>query len=65
MLPLHLDMRLRLRVAMDKIKGLEQEAEGVVVHVAVNPREQARVDDALADAAAQKTVYLEHVALGV
>ena len=52
MLPLHLGMRVRLIVAVDKTKGLVSEAEGVVVHVAVNPKDQARVADALTDACA-------------
>jgi hypothetical protein len=65
MFPVHLGMRVRLLVAIDKTKGLVQEAEGVVVHVAVNPKDQARVDDAFADVAGQRGVYLEHVPLGV
>ena len=65
MLALHLGMHVRLVVALEKTKGLVQEAEGIVVHIAENPKDQARVDAALADPTAQPHVYLEHVPLGI
>ena len=36
LLPLHEGMRVRLLIALDKARGLVREAEGLVVHVAVN-----------------------------
>lgn len=64
-LAVHLGMKVRLLVPLDKQKGLVQEAEGVVVHVAVNPKDQARVDASFAQAAPTDPLYLEHVALGL
>ena len=48
MLPIHLGMCVRLLVPLDKQKGLVQEAEGVVVDVAVNPLDTPRVEAAFA-----------------
>ena len=61
----HLGMRVRLLVPLDKRRGLVQEAEGDVVHVAMNPKDQARVDEAFAQDNPTDPLYLEHVPLGL
>ena len=65
MMPLHLGMRVRLLVHLDQRRGLVTDTQGVVVHVAVNPKDQARVDAAFALDAPTEPLYLEHVPLGV
>ena len=65
MLGVHLGMRVRLLAPLHKSKGLVQDAEGTVVHVAVNPKDQAAVDEALAPDSSKKEVYLKHVPLGL
>jgi hypothetical protein len=59
----HLGMRVRFLAPLDKTKGLVQEAEGVVVHIAVHPQEQDSVDAAFASNA--KQLYLTQVPLGL
>ena len=65
LLAVHLGMRVRLLVPLDKRRGLVQEAEGDVVQVAVNPKDQARVDEAFAQDNPTDPLYLEHVPLGL
>ena len=65
MLPVHLGMRVRLTDTLDKTKGLVKDAEGVIVHVALHPADQARVDAAAAAGDDREPVYLEHIPLGV
>ena len=48
MLILHLGMRVRLMEALDIEHGLVKDAEGVVVHMEVNPLDRPSVDAALA-----------------
>lgn len=63
---LHEGMRVRLMVALDKDRGLVREAEGVVVHVVINPLDQPLVDHAVGALGAKKPdIYLKHVPLGV
>ena len=65
MLPLHLGMRVRLLVAIDKRRGLVQNCEGVVVHIAANPEDESLVEAAFKLDAPTEPIYLKHVPLGV
>ena len=62
MLPLHLGMRVRLLEHLDLSRGLVKDAEGVVVHVAVNPGDEDEVREAQT---AQRPAYLRHLPFGV
>ena len=61
-LGVHVGMYVRLLEALDLEKGLVKDAEGEVVHIAVNPLDQAEVD--AARAAGQEQIYLRHLPLG-
>lgn len=63
MLTVHLGMRVRLLAALDLRNGLVKDAEGEVVHVAVNPLDQREVDAAMASGGG--VVYLRHPPLGI
>ena len=62
MLPLHLGMRVRLLEHLDLSRGLVKDAEGVVVHVAVNPGDEDEVRQAQTD---RRPAYLRHLPFGV
>ena len=65
LLPLHEGMRVRLLIALDKARGLVREAEGLVVHVAVNSLDQPLVDHARGALGAKKPdIYRKHLPLG-
>ena len=64
-LPLHLGMRVRLLAAIDKKRSLVSGAEGTVVRIQVNPKDQDLVDAAFREDAPTKPLYLRHVILGV
>ena len=64
MLTIHLGMRVRLLVPLDKQKGLVQDAEGVGVEFAVNPLDAPRAEAAFATPSPTEPLYLEHVPLG-
>ena len=61
----HLGMRVRLLTPLDNQRGLVLEAEGVVIHVVVNPADQPRVDAAFAQDSPKDPLYLEHVPVGL
>ena len=61
MLPVHAGMRKRLLDTLDKTKGLVKNAEGVVVHVVLNPKDEEAVALVAAGLAAQRTIYLRHI----
>ena len=61
-LPLHQGMRVCLLEHLDQSRGLVKDAEGVVVHVAINPLDEDEVREAQAD---RRPVYLRHLPLGV
>ena len=63
MWPVHLGMRVRLLEALQLKEGLVKDAEGEIVHIAVNPLDQAAYDSALACGAGE--VYLRHLPLGI
>ena len=63
MLPVHVGMSVRLLEALDLEKGVVKDTEGEVVHVTVNPLDQADVDEAIASG--RPSVYLRHVPLGI
>ena len=46
MLPLHLGMRIRLMEHLDHARGLVKDAEGDVVHIAINPADEDAVAEA-------------------
>ena len=62
MLPLHLGMRIRLLEHLDLKRKLVKDAEGEVVHVAINPRDQDEVDRAKAE---NRPAYLRFLPFGV
>ena len=55
-------MLLNFRKALDLAKGLVKDSEGDVVHIVVNPLDQAMVDEAERNGA--DTIYLRHLPLG-
>ena len=59
----HAGMHFRLLAALDIDKGLVKDAEGEIVHVVINPADQALVDAAMA--AGKPFLYLKHVPLGI
>ena len=62
MLPLHLGMRIRLLEHLDLESGLVKDTEGEVVHIAINPADEAEV---AAAQAAGRPAYLKHLPYGV
>ena len=62
MLPLHLGMRVRLLEHLDLSRGLVKDAEGVLVHVAINPADEDAVRQAQTDG---RPAYLRHLPFGV
>ena len=62
MLPLHLGMRVRLLEHLDLDRGLVKDAEGTVVHVAINPLDAREVDAAKRQ---RRPAYLTHMPYGV
>ena len=60
-LGVHVGMYVRLLEALDLEKGLVKDAEGEVVHIAVNPLDRDEVD--AARAAGQEQIYLRHLHL--
>ena len=66
LLGVHLGMRVRLTEQLDKAHGLVKNAEGVVVRVEVDPRDQEAVDKAATDGAEPaQEIYLRHLPLGI
>ena len=61
----HLGMQLRLLVPLCKDKGFVQEAEGVVVSIAVNPKDQDLYDAAFTGDAWKEPVYLTELPFGL
>ena len=61
----HLGMHVRLLVPLCKDKGLVQEAEGVVVSIAVNPKDQDLYDAAFTGDAWKEPVYLTELPFGL
>ena len=62
-LHVHVGMHFRLLAALDIDKGLVKDAEGEIVHVVINPADQALVDAAMA--AGKPFVYLKYLPLGI
>ena len=62
MLPLHLGMRVRLLEHLDQSRGLVKDAEGVVVHVAINPGDEDAVREAQTTG---RPAYLRYLPFGV
>ena len=62
MLPLHLGMRVRLLEHLALPHGLVKDAEGEVVQVVINPRDEREV---LAAAAEHRPAYLKYLPHGV
>ena len=62
MLPLHVGMRIRLLEHLSLDKGLVKDAEGEVVHVAINPKDEGVVERAKAD---KGPAYLRYLPYGV
>ena len=62
MLPLHLGMRIRLLEHLDLENSLAKDAEGDVVHIAINPEDENAVREARA---AGRPAYLRHLPCGV
>ena len=62
MLPLHLGMRIRLLDHLDIGRGLVKDAEGDVVHVAINPRDADEVEQASVDG---RPAYLRYLPFGI
>ena len=66
LLGVHVGMRVRLTEHLDKAHGLVKDAEGIVVRVEVDPRDQESVDAAAAAGAGKaREVYLRHLPLGI
>ena len=66
LLGVHLGMRMRLLELLDKHHGLVKDAEGVVVRVEVDPRDQEAVDAAAASGVGHaQEIYLRHLPLGI
>jgi len=65
MLPVHIGMRVRLTETLCKDTGLVKNAEGVVVRIEVDPQDEERMLEAFADPAANPSVYLTRVPLGI
>ena len=66
LLGVHLGMRVRLLELLDKAHGLVKNAEGVVVRVEIDPRDQEAVDAAAGSGAGSaQEVYLRHLPLGI
>jgi len=61
-LPLHIGMRVRLLDHLDIKSSLVKDAEGEVVHIAINPEDEAEVAGARA---AGRPAYLRHLPYGV
>jgi hypothetical protein len=62
-LHVHVGMHFRLPAALDIDKGLVKDAEGEIVHVVINPADQALVDAAVA--AGKPFVYIKYLPLGI
>ena len=62
MLPLHIGMRIRLLEHLDLEKGLVKDAEGDIVHVAINPLDEGEVQEAKRDG---RPAYLRYLPFGV
>ena len=62
MLPLHIGMRIRLLEHLDLEKGLVKDAEGDIVHVAINPLDEGEVREAKRDG---RPAYLRYLPFGV
>ena len=62
MLPLHLGMRIRLLDHLDIGRGLVKDAEGDVVHVAIDPRDADEVEQASVDG---RPAYLRYLPFGI
>ena len=62
MLPLHVGMRIRLLEHLDLEKGLVKDAEGDIVHVAINPADEQEVLAARRDG---RPAYLRYLPFGV
>ena len=66
LLGVHLGMRVRLLELLDKAHGVVKNAEGVVVRVEIDPRDQEAVDAvAAAGDASTQEIYLRHLPLGI
>ena len=61
----HVGMRFRLLDTIDKKRGLIEDAEGTLVHVAHNPADGELVAAAWAHRTAAPRVYLRHFPLGL
>ena len=62
MLPLHVGMRVRLLEHLDQTRGLVKDAEGEVVHVAINPKDEDEVNAAKRE---RRPAYLRYLPYGV
>ena len=62
MLPLHIGMRIRLLEHLDLEKGLVKDAEGDIVHVAINPADEEEVRAAKREC---RPAYLRDLPFGV
>ena len=63
-LAVHLGMRVRLTELIDKIHGLVKDAEGTVVRIEADPRDQDAIDAASADKTS-RDIYLRYPPLGL
>ena len=62
LLPLHLGMRIRLLDHVDKERGLVKDAEGELVHISINPKDETEVREAREKS---RPAYLRHLPFGL